>query len=204
MKKKKNTEDEIVIEEQPGSIFYKIPSWILIFIVKYWAAAAAVFFIIIGGSDIGFDFTKEYEDLTVVFRISETIIILIALFMALFQNYVTKWFARSLYSRRNNTRRFIIYNKKGFSAFLFSLLYCFLLSLVLFFVVYFMSLHGLIFDPFGTTGGVGIEPFSYALFYIIIDTVILVTKNIIINIYQRVKYKKQMENNEPIVVELAK
>ena len=58
-KKKTNTEEEIEIEEQPGSFFSKIPSWILITIVKYWAAAAAVFCIIIGGLDIGFDFLPK-------------------------------------------------------------------------------------------------------------------------------------------------
>ena len=33
----------------------KIPSWIIVIFLKFWAAAAAVFFIAIGGSDIGLD-----------------------------------------------------------------------------------------------------------------------------------------------------
>lgn len=200
-KKKTNIEEEIEIEELPGSKLNKIPSWILITFVKYWAAAAAVFFIIIGGIDIGLDFTLISEDPAVIFRISGTIIILIALFSALFQNYVTKLLARALYSRRNNTRRYVVYNQKGFSAFIFYLGYCFLLSLALFFVVTYFGYKGWIFDPFGTTGGAGIEPFSYALFYVIIDTVIIIIKNIVINIYRRIKYNKQMKNNEPIILE---
>ena len=200
-KKKTNTEEEIEIEEQPGSIFSKIPSWILITIVKYWAAAAAVFFIIIGGVDIGFDFTYDSPDPVVIMRISGTIDVLIALFLALFQNYVTKLLGRALYSRRNNTRRYVVYNQKGFSAFIFYLGYCFLMSFALFFIITYLGYKGFIFDPFGTTGGAGIEPFSYALCYIILDTIVILIKNTVINIYQRIKYKKQMENNEPIVVE---
>lgn len=202
MKKKNNTDNDIEIEELPGSKISKIPSWILIFIIKYWAAAAAVFFIIIGGSDIGFDFTKGNESVEEILRVSGTIILLIALFSALFQNYVTKWSARMMYSRRNNTRRYVIYNQKGFSSFIFYLVYCFILSFILYFVVTFMGYKGFVFDPFGTTGGTGIEPFSYALYYVVIDTIILLIKNLTLNIYQRVKYSKQMKNNEPIIVEL--
>ena len=200
-KKKTNTEEEIEIEEQPGSFISKIPSWILITIVKYWAAAAAVFFIIIGGLDIGFDFSTVSEDPVVILRISGTIILLIALFSAIFQNYVTKLFARILYSRRNNTRKFVVYNQKGFSAFIFYLGYCFLLGFALFFIVTFLGSKGLIFDPFGTTGGAGIEPFSYALLYIILDAIVIIIKNTVINIYQRIKYNKQINNNEPILSE---
>ncbi|MBQ6783767.1 MAG: hypothetical protein IJP63_07190 [Acholeplasmatales bacterium] len=200
-KKKTNTDEEIEIEEQPGSKIAKIPSWILITIVKYWAAAAAVFFIIIGGSDIGFDFTEVYDDPRKILSVSGTIILLIALFSALFQNYVTKLFARALYSRRNNTRRFVVYNQKGFSAFIFYLAYCFLLGFALFFIVTYLGYKGLIFDPFGTTGGAGIEPFSYALFYVILDTLVIIIKNTVINIYQKIKYNKQMKNNEPILIE---
>ena len=200
-KKKTNTEEEIEIEEQPGSFFSKIPSWILITIVKYWAAAAAVFFIIIGGLDIGLDFSTVTEDPAAILRISGSIILLIALFLALFQNYVTKIFARTLYSRRNNTRRFVVYNQKGFSAFIFYLAYDFLMSFALFFLVTFLGYKGLIFDPFGTTGGAGIEPFSYALLYITLDAVVIIIKNTVINIYQRIKYNKQINNNEPILIE---
>ncbi|MDE6584476.1 MAG: hypothetical protein K2K15_03650, partial [Anaeroplasmataceae bacterium] len=36
----------------------RIPSWIILLILKYWAAAAAVFFMAIGGIGIGFDFSQ--------------------------------------------------------------------------------------------------------------------------------------------------
>ena len=200
-KKKTNTDEEIEIEEEPGSFFQKIPSWILITIVKYWAAAAAVFFIIIGGLDVGLDFSTASEDPAVILNISGSIILLIALFSALFQNYVTKLFAKILYSRRNNTKRFVVYNQKGFTAFIFYLGYCFLLGFALFFIIIFLGSKGLIFDPFGTTGGSGIEPFSYALLYIVLDAIVIIIKNTVINIYQRIKYNKQMNNNEPIIIE---
>ena len=200
-KKKTNTDEEIEIEEEPGSFFQKIPSWILITIVKYWAAAAAVFFIIIGGLDVGLDFSTASEDPAVILNISGSIILLIALFNAIFQNYVTKLFAKILYSRRNNTKRFVVYNQNGFTAFIFYLGYCFLLGFALFFIIIFLGSNGLIFDPFGTTGGSGIEPFSYALLYIVLDAIVIIIKNTVINIYQRIKYNKQMNNNEPIIIE---
>ena len=56
-----------------------------------------------------------------------------------------------------------------------------------------LSEKGLVFDPFGTTGGVGIEPFTYALCFIIFDTLFIFIKNQIIKIYQRYKYNKQIK-----------
>ena len=199
-KKKTNTDEEIEIEEQPGSGIAKIPSWILITFVKYWAAAAAVFFIIIGGLDIGLDFSTVTEDPASILRISGSIILLIALFLALFQNYVTKIFARTLYSRRNNTRRFVVYNQKGFSAFIFYLAYDFLMSFALFFLVTFLGYKGLIFDPFGTTGGIGIEPFTVGFIYLFFDAIFLIIKNLIIMAFQRAKYKKQITSDIKIQV----
>ncbi len=40
----------------------RIPSWLIILVLKYWAAAAAVFFMAVGGISIGFDFSTETFD----------------------------------------------------------------------------------------------------------------------------------------------
>ena len=205
MKKKKTTEQNEFEEFEPYGIdkFSKIPSWITITFVKFWAAAAAVFFIIIGGLDVGLDFTDTADaDIQTQLSVSLAIVVLIALFLALFMNYVVKILSRVLYSRRNNTYRFTIYNKTGFSAFLVYFGYNIVLSIILYFVVSYMGYLGLVFDPFGTTGGYGIEPFSYGLYYIVIDAVFLLIKNLCIAIYNRVSYSKQIKDNRPIVVEL--
>ncbi len=56
-----------------------------------------------------------------------------------------------------------------------------------------LSSKGLILDLFGTTKGIGIEPFSYALYFIIIDYIFVYIKNLIIYITKRIRYKRQME-----------
>lgn len=68
-----------------------------------------------------------------------------------------------------------------------------LLSLIMYFVINLLSSKGLILDLFGTTKGIGIEPFSYALYFIIIDYIFVYIKNLIIYITKRIRYKRQME-----------
>ena len=68
------------------------------------------------------------------------------------------------------------------------------LSFLLTIIVIWLGNHGLVLDPFGTTGGKGVEPFSYALVYIIVDTFCVFVKNVILNIHQRAKYKRQMRS----------
>ena len=41
----------------------KIPSWLIIILLKYWAAAAAVYFGLIGGISFGLDFS-QWQDPT--------------------------------------------------------------------------------------------------------------------------------------------
>ena len=41
--------------------------------------------------------------------------------------------------------------------------------------------------------GIGIEPFSYGLGFILVDGVFLVAKNYIVKLYQYLKYKKQIQ-----------
>lgn len=84
-------------------------------------------------------------------------------------------------------------NFKGFLSFLVSLAYYMLLSLIMYFVINLLSSKGLILDLFGTTKGIGIEPFSYALYFIIIDYIFVYIKNLIIYMTKRIRYKRQME-----------
>lgn len=172
----------------------KVPSWLIILLLKYWAAAAAVFFIVIGGLDIGFDFTTgDLEDFAAAMSVSFTIVILIALFLALFTNYIVRPIVRLMYNRRNNCFKYNMINMKGFKSFLVSLLYMFFMSFLLFFVTGFLSMHGWVLNPFGTSGGQGIEPFTYALFFVVFDAIFILIKNGIMAIYERIKYKKQIK-----------
>lgn len=170
----------------------KIPSWLIILLLKYWAAAAAIFFSIIGGLDIGIDIGSAETDSVSAAITSIELIILIALFMALFINYLVRPVIRMMYNKRNNTYRYNMVNFKGFFSFVVCLIYHLVLSIILFFITVFLAEHHLILDLFGTTGGAGIEPFTYALCYIIVDFIFLFIKNVISDCIVRHNYKKQM------------
>ncbi len=172
----------------------KVPSWLIILLLKYWAAAAAVFFIVIGGLDIGFDFTQgDYDDIAAVLAQSFVIIILIGLFMALFSNYIVRPIVRLMYNRRNNTFRYNMINVKGFKSFLLSLVYMMALSIALYFITLLLSYYGLVLDFFGRSDGQGIEPFTYAFCFIILDSLCILVKNLILMLYERIKYKRQIQ-----------
>lgn len=172
----------------------KVPSWLIILLLKYWAAAAAVFFIVIGGTDIGFDFTQgDYNDFAAVLAQSFVIVILIGLFLALFSNYIVRPIVRLMYNRRNNTFRYNMINLRGFKSFLLSLVYMLTLSLVLYFITLLLSYNGLVLDFFGRSDGQGIEPFTYGFCFVIIDSLCILIKNLILMLYERIKYKRQIQ-----------
>ena len=172
----------------------KIPSWLIILILKYWAAAAAIFFMAIGGIGIGFDFFQgNLEDPYAAMADSIVLIIMIGLGLALVNNYIIRPFVRMMYNRRNNTYVYNMINCKGLKSFFISLAYYFTLSGIMFFVINFLSAKGWILDLFGTTGGIGLEPFSYALYFIIVDYICLLIKYLILYMNKRIRYKRQME-----------
>ena len=198
---KKKADQNNIDEINPYEVdkLSKIPAWLIIIFIKYWAAAAAVFFMTIGGVDIGIDLTKE-GDLNYNLNISFTIIVLIALGMAVLNNYAIKQLVIMMHNRRRNTYRYNIINFKGFSAFLAYLVYMFVVSMILYFLTLFLGYKGWVLNPFGTNGGYGIEPFTYGLCFIIVDAVFVTIKDLVVMIVQRIIYKKQMKDNTPIIV----
>ena len=197
---KKEVQDINDVDPYKVDKLSKIPSWLIVLILKYWAAAAAIYFIgmdtfIINWSEsANIEFVDDLAKLA--YEIRQTIIlsILFGLFLAIFSNYIVRPFVRMMYNRRNNTFRYNMVNVKGFKSFLLSLLYNMPLSFLLTIIVIWLGNHGLVLDPFGTTGGKGVEPFSYALVYIIVDTFCVFVKDVILNIHQRAKYKRQMRS----------
>ena len=197
---KKEVQDINDVDPYKVDKLSKVPSWLIVLILKYWAAAAAIYFIgmdtfIINWSES--DSVKLASDVDVMlYEISQAMIltILFGLFLAIFSNYIVRPFVRMMYNRRNNTYRYNMINVRGFKSFLLSLLYNMPLSFLLTVIVVWMGYYGLVLDPFGTTGGTGVEPFSYALVYIIVDAFFVLIKDIIVNIYQRAKYNRQMRS----------
>lgn len=193
---KKDSKEDISGKTNITDKLSKIPSWIIILLLKYWAAAAAIFFSVIGGIDIGLNF-DTIQDATAgqIFAQDITLIVMIGLFLALFTNYMVRPTVRMMYNRKNKVYRYNMINMKGFISFPIALVYNLSISIMLYFIIYFLGIHGLILNPFGMTN-YGIEPFSYALFYISIDFIFLFIKDLILDIRARVKYKKESQGVE--------
>ncbi len=187
----KKSKDEIQSEAPyKDNWLTKIPSWLIILLLKYWAAAAAVFFSVIGGLDIGLDFDKIDEtNMAAVLAQDIALIVLIGLFLALFTNYLIRPVIRMMNNRQTRTYRYNMINMKGLISFLIALVYNLIISIIIYFIIYFLGMHGWVFNPFGTTN-YGIEPFSYGLYYILIDFIFLGIKNLIIYTSKRLKYRR--------------
>lgn len=170
----------------------KVPSWLIISFMKFWAAAAAIFFV--GISNDIFDFSaSETQDPYAIQAQSLALIIVFAVFLAVFIGVMVRPFVRLMYNRRNNTYKYNMVNCKGIKSFFLNLIYMFPMSFILYFLTIFLSDLGLVLDPFGTTGGTGIEPLTYGFCFLIVDTIFCFIKNGIIELRQRYIYNKQIK-----------
>lgn len=192
MRKNKENNEEIINPYELDKLS-KVPSWLIIIFLKYWAAAAASF-LLAGLQSLGI-IVSGYSNTDEVAQTELTvkIIIMLTLFTTLLMNYAVRIIVRMMYNRRNNTYRYNMVNCKGFLSFILSFLYAAVCTVIMFFITYWLSSIHMVFDPFGTTGGVGIEPFTYGLWYLLIDTVFVFIKDLIVEIRQRVVYKRQIQ-----------
>ena len=205
MKKKKTEKNDIDFE---GGVYKsdwlsKIPSWVVIIFLKYWAAAAVVFFVTIGGIDIGLDFSA-LDEITPqqILGHSFILIMLIALGLALLFNYAVKQLVFLLHNRLNNTYKYYMINLKGLIAFLVHLVYMFVVSIILYIVIVYLGKYGLIPNILGTST-YGIEPFTYGLAFLIVDGIFVVIKDLFVLLHQRIKYNREMKNPTPIIKEVT-
>lgn len=197
MKKNRTEENEELdelgeIEPYQVDKLSKIPSGIILTFAKFWAAAAAVFFILIGGIDLGIDFSKAQGDLIKEYEMTFRAIILVSLFLAILLNYGIKHLAHLMNNRRNNTKKWMILNLKGFLGFLAYFLYCIITMAIMFVLVGVFSYFKLV-PSFLDNGGIGIEPFTYGLGFIVVDGIFLAIKNGFVKLYQYLKYRRMVE-----------
>lgn len=196
MKKNKVKDENVDINPYQVDKLAKVPSWIKILLLRYWAAAAACF-LLFGISELGLNIYQEGEYAAVELNVK--LLLLLALFFAIFTNYVVRVFVRLMYNRRDNTYRLNLINFKGVLSFVASLAYNLVMAILVFVLnVGVLSKYGLVLDPFGTTGGIGIEPFTVGFLYIILDGVFIIIKNIIVMIVQRVQYKIQNRSEDEL------
>jgi hypothetical protein len=196
MKKNKVKDENVDINPYQVDKLAKVPSWIKILLLRYWAAAAACF-LLFGISELGLNIYEEGEYADVELNVK--LILLLALFFSIFTNYVVRVFVRLMYNRRDNTYRLNLINFKGVLSFVASLAYNLVMAILVFVLnVGVLSKYGLVLDPFGTTGGIGIEPFTVGFLYIILDGVFIIIKDIIVMIFQRVQYKIQNRSEDEL------
>ena len=189
MKTKKVKDENMDFNPYEVDKLARVPSWIKILLLKYWAAAAACF-LLMGAWELGLNVFNDSPDVTI------RLVILLGLFLTVLMNYPIRVIIRLMYNRRNNTYKFNMINMKGLKTLPLALVYNMAIAILIFILnVNFLSKFHLVFDPFGTTDGTGIEPFTIALVYMLIDGICIIVKNIIVMIAQRVIYKKQINYN---------
>jgi hypothetical protein len=194
-KKTNDSLDEIKeIDANPYELdkFSKIPSWIKIFFLKYWAAAAAVFFFLI--SNFLLDFT-EFEDagkkVGTNFALDFTVILFLCLGLTLFFTYIVRPIVRFMFNRQDNTFKYNMVNVRGLWALPINFAYMFIVSILIYPMQFIFTVKwGINTNLFGQAAG--IDPFTYGLMFLIVDTIFISIKNFIIMIYQRISYKKQI------------
>ncbi len=192
-KKKDNNieQDYDDINPYKSDKFSKIPSWILIFILKCWAAGAAVFFIGMGGTEIGLNYANiDLSDPNAAFQAADVFLTLLILCVALFMNYICKPIINFMHNSRNNTYRFNMVNKKGFIAFILNLGYAALCLIPIYFITVFIAQKDILPNLFGAEYGWGLDPFTMAFLYGIIDGIYLLIRYLIVILYKKIKYAK--------------
>ena len=196
MKKKRTEENEEFVDQNPYEVdkLSKIPTGLILTFIKFWAAMAAIFFILIGGVDLGLNFSVQAADAYAEMARTVVSIVLVSLLLAAILNYAVKHFAHLMHNRRNNAKKWIIINQKGFLAFLEYLVYTFICVIILFLIIAVMGKYKLV-PAILQNGGIGIEPFSAGAIYLLIDGTFLLIKNSVIRLFKVIRYNKLIKEN---------
>lgn len=175
----------------------RIPTWVKVLLLKYWAAGAAIFFIGMGGSFIGLDYSSlDYDDVLAILSYFERFFVMLALFLAIVMNYIVKKLVSMMHTSRNNAKYYNMVNLKGFKGFLVNFGYALLCLLPIMAVNVWISLDGRMQSLFGSSWGV--EPFTMGLVYIFVDFIFLVIKHAIINYRHKRRFVKEEKLNEKL------
>lgn len=178
---KKNEEFEKVDPQKynKSSFLSKMPSWLKILLLKYWAAGAAFFFFGMGSGFIWYNENNPNNSLY--------LFVLLCLGYALISEYIVKQVVRLLRTSRDDTYYYNMINIKGTVSFFLNLGYSVLVVTPTFF--FFGWLGNLGFNQ--TIWGVhGIEPFTFALGVTFVDFVYMFIKNTIANYLKKRKFVK--------------
>ena len=201
MGKKKVQDENIDINEyNPYEVdkLSKIPSVIKIIFLKYWAAAAAVFFMVVSNFIVDFSTFDEAE--VDNYKLDFVVILLIALGLAVLFIAAICPLVKLMNNRRNPTYKYNIFNLGGLWNLLFYLVYMFIVSFIVYMIYAFTFSAGLRLPNLFSEINYGIDPFTYGIFFIIVDGIFVLLKNLIIYIYQRVYYQSHIKKGADVLV----
>ncbi len=201
MGKKKVQDENIDINEyNPYEVdkLSKIPSVIKIIFLKYWAAAAAVFFMVVSNFIVDFSTFDEAE--VDNYKLDFVVILLIALGLAVLFIAAICPLVKLMNNRRNPTYKYNIFNLGGLWNLLFYLVYMFIVSFIVYMIYAFTFSAGLRLPNLFSEINYGIDPFTYGIFFIIVDGIFVLLKNLILYIYQRVYYQSHIKKGADVLV----
>ncbi len=178
MNKKEEFDKNDIESYQKTKFFAKIPSWLKILFLKYWAAGAAFYFFGVGG---GFLWSSVNTDDSTLF-----LLVCLILGYALVSEYVVKQIVRLMRTSRDDTYYYNIINVKGTKSFFMYLGYSVLVIVPCFYILGFLSSKGLI----SVWGVEGVEPLGFGLAVTVVDFIYLFIKNTIFNAYKKYKFNK--------------
>ncbi len=159
----------------------KIPSWIKILLLKYWAAAAAFFFF--GNANPLVDVESDAAPAQYYIWISFG--------LALILEYIVKNLVRLMRNSRDNTFKYYIINRKGVLSFFLHVIYAFLIMFPMYGTLYFMSVHHLIINLFALKEVPVIEPISAGFVFLFYDGIAVMCKNMIVRTIKKHKFQKE-------------
>ena len=163
--KLKNQQEQLDKQYDPYKIdkLAGLPSWVVVFLLKWWFAGAIYYFAWMG-----------------IFAMSEdgsTEALLGGIILGAVMDILVNRIIRFVERENGTNEKYILIRTKKFYSFVMNMLYCVIVS---FFITYGVGgVIGLIAKAFGHEGDIGLEPISFGLMFFAIDWICLKIKHLI-------------------------
>lgn len=162
----------------------KIPSWIKILLLKYWAAAAAFFFFAVANP---------------IAKGVDQYFIWISFGLGLFLEYIVKSIVRLMKNSRDNTYRFNLVNKKGVVSLFLNMIYAFAIMLPMYMTLAFLAEHHLVVNMFALEDVPALEPITAGVVFVFYDAIVVGIKNLILYLWKNHKYKAEQKETARLI-----
>lgn len=165
------------INKYKSGLKFKIPEWIKMCFIKWWFAGCVCFFFLWGlGLRNGLD-----------------IIVIVGIVLGMVNDLLVNNAMRFLESEPGSSAKYMMFPKKGYYSFPVNILY----SVLVFFLEYKlyerinMAINELkgVTDPTTVAPELGVEPLIFGLFYLAIDMLFVMMKNVFVKILDDAKKK---------------